>query len=80
VTDLQMKYIYNHVIIPHIDYKAQFVVWSGTQVEKLDAISRHIFKRKVSLPLTTPNSIIHSSMGIWDMVLKISIRSKLNDN
>lgn len=58
-----MKYIYNYVIIPRIDYKAQLIVWSGTQVEKLNAICRYMFKRKVSLPLTTPNSIIHSSMG-----------------
>ncbi|GBC54306.2 ribonuclease H-like domain-containing protein [Rhizophagus irregularis DAOM 181602=DAOM 197198] len=42
ITDLQMKYIYNHVIIPRVDYKAQL---------------------KASLPLTTPNSIIHSLLG-----------------
>ncbi|RGB38228.1 hypothetical protein C1646_755958 [Rhizophagus diaphanus] len=39
ITDLQMKYIYNHVIIPRINYK------------------------KTSLSITTPNSIIHSSIG-----------------
>ncbi|CAB4437826.1 unnamed protein product [Rhizophagus irregularis] len=63
VTDLQMKYIYNHVIIPRLDYKAQLLVWTNSQVEKLNCICRYMFKRKASLPLTIPNSIIHSSMG-----------------
>ncbi|CAB4406684.1 unnamed protein product [Rhizophagus irregularis] len=63
ITDLQMKYIYNHVIIPRIDYKAQLLVWTSSQTEKLNSTCRYMFKRKASLPLTTPNSIIHSSIG-----------------
>ncbi|CAB5338001.1 unnamed protein product [Rhizophagus irregularis] len=63
ITDLQMKYIYNHVIIPHVDYKAQLLVWTNSQTKKLNSTCRYMFKRKASLPLTTPNSIIHSSLG-----------------
>ncbi|PKC58605.1 hypothetical protein RhiirA1_540992 [Rhizophagus irregularis] len=61
--DLQMKYIYNHVIIPRVDYKTQLLVWTNSQTEKLNSTCRYMFKRKASLPLTTPNSIIHSSLG-----------------
>ncbi|PKK56788.1 hypothetical protein RhiirC2_799290 [Rhizophagus irregularis] len=50
-----MKYIYNHVIIPHVDYKAQLLVWTNSQTEKLNSTCRYMFKRKVSLPLMTPN-------------------------
>ncbi|CAB4489587.1 unnamed protein product [Rhizophagus irregularis] len=57
-----MKYIYNHVIIPCVDYKAQLLVWTNSQTEKLNSTCRYIFKRKASLPLTTSNSIIHSSL------------------
>ncbi|CAB5374283.1 unnamed protein product [Rhizophagus irregularis] len=63
ITDLQMKYIYNHVIIPRVDYKVQLLVWTNSQTEKLNSTCRYMFKRKASLPLTTPNSIIHSSLG-----------------
>ncbi|PKC54906.1 hypothetical protein RhiirA1_476465 [Rhizophagus irregularis] len=63
IMDLQMKYVYNHVIIPRIDYKAQLLVWSNIQVEKLNTVCRYVFKRKASLPLTTPNSVIHLTMG-----------------
>ncbi|EXX65111.1 hypothetical protein RirG_136410 [Rhizophagus irregularis DAOM 197198w] len=63
ITDLQMKYIYNHVIIPRVDYKAQLLVWTNSQSEKLNSTCKHMFKRKASLPLTTPNSIIHLSLG-----------------
>ncbi|RGB35634.1 hypothetical protein C1646_742159 [Rhizophagus diaphanus] len=45
------------------EYWAQLLVWSPTQAEKLNVTCRYIFKRKASLPLTIPNSIIHSSMG-----------------
>ncbi|EXX58418.1 hypothetical protein RirG_198160 [Rhizophagus irregularis DAOM 197198w] len=56
ITDLQMKYIYNHVIIPHVDYKAQLLVWTNSQTKKLNSTCRYMFKRKASLPLTTPNT------------------------
>ncbi|EXX57945.1 hypothetical protein RirG_202450 [Rhizophagus irregularis DAOM 197198w] len=62
ITDLQMKYIYNHVIILCVDYKAQLLVWTNSQTEKLNSTCRYMFKRKASLPLTTSNSIIHSSL------------------
>ena len=62
ITDLQMKYVYNHVIILHIDYKAQLLVWSNSQAEKLNAVCRYMFKRKASLSLTIPNSMIHSTI------------------
>ncbi|CAB5293905.1 unnamed protein product [Rhizophagus irregularis] len=63
ITDLQMKYIYNHVIISRVDYKAQLLVWTNFQTEKLNSTCRYMFKKKASLPLTTSNSIIHSSLG-----------------
>ncbi|PKC51917.1 hypothetical protein RhiirA1_482676 [Rhizophagus irregularis] len=42
---------------------AQLLVWTNSQTEKLNSTCRYMFKRKASLPLTTPNSIIHLSLG-----------------
>ncbi|CAB4443903.1 unnamed protein product [Rhizophagus irregularis] len=63
VTDLQMKYIYNHVIIPRIEYKSQLTIWNHNQIEQLNKLSRSMFKQKTSLVATIPNSVIHSSLG-----------------
>ncbi|PKK61788.1 hypothetical protein RhiirC2_718175 [Rhizophagus irregularis] len=63
VTDLQMKYIYNHVIIPRIEYKSQLTIWNHNQIEQLNKLCRSMFKQKTSLVATIPNSVIHSSLG-----------------
>ncbi|CAB4496378.1 unnamed protein product [Rhizophagus irregularis] len=41
----------------------RILVWTNSQSEKLNSTCKHMFKRKASLPLTTPNSIIHLSLG-----------------
>uniref|UniRef100_U9TKT2 Uncharacterized protein n=1 Tax=Rhizophagus irregularis (strain DAOM 181602 / DAOM 197198 / MUCL 43194) TaxID=747089 RepID=U9TKT2_RHIID len=58
-----MKYIYNHVIIPRIEYKSQLTIWNHNQIEQLNKLCRSMFKQKTSLVATIPNSVIHSSLG-----------------
>jgi hypothetical protein len=33
VTDLQMRYIYNHIIILRIEYKSQLTIWKDNQID-----------------------------------------------
>jgi hypothetical protein len=62
LTDMQLKYVYNHVIIPRIDYRSQLTIWKEHQIKKLNILARKMFKQKCALSRTTMNSIIESEL------------------
>ncbi|CAB5372051.1 unnamed protein product [Rhizophagus irregularis] len=63
VTSKQLKYIFNHVILPRIDYKAQLNIWNKVQCDQINRIGRAMFKKKCAVVSTMPNCLIYSSFG-----------------
>ncbi|CAG8747827.1 22818_t:CDS:2, partial [Rhizophagus irregularis] len=59
LTDKQMVYIFNVLIIPRIEYRAQLIILSEQECNKFMAKFRILFKHKLKFMKTTPNLIIH---------------------
>ncbi|GBB87211.1 hypothetical protein RclHR1_13650005 [Rhizophagus clarus] len=62
LTDKMMRYIYNAVIIPSIEYKSQHTILNNKQVAALNILAYTLFKKKTNLVMTIPNCMIHSSL------------------
>ncbi|GES85393.1 hypothetical protein GLOIN_2v1471201 [Rhizophagus clarus] len=63
LTDKMMRYIYNTVIIPSIEYKSQHIILNDKQVLTCNTLACTLFKKKTNLVMTIPNCMIHSSLG-----------------
>ncbi|GBB90433.1 hypothetical protein RclHR1_01740010 [Rhizophagus clarus] len=63
LTNKMMRYIYNAVIIPSIEYKSQYIILNDNQVAIFNTLARTLFKKKTNLVMTIPNCMIHSSLG-----------------
>ncbi|CAB5374662.1 unnamed protein product [Rhizophagus irregularis] len=59
LTDKQMAFIFNVLIIPRIEYRAQLIILSEYECNKIMAKFRILFKHKLKFMKTTPNSIVH---------------------
>ncbi|EXX53868.1 hypothetical protein RirG_239880 [Rhizophagus irregularis DAOM 197198w] len=59
LTDKQMAFIFNVLIIPRIEYRAQLIILSEHECNKIMAKFRILFKHKLKFMKTTPNSIVH---------------------
>src|SRR6185369_7154382 len=86
-TDKQALYIFNNVLIPRIEYRTQICHISQQECDKLTRQCRKIFKNKVGICNTIPNSVIHhmgiyNLKNIWDVQLESQITGlihRLND-
>ncbi|GBB93182.1 hypothetical protein RclHR1_21260003 [Rhizophagus clarus] len=63
LTDNMMRYIYNAVIIPSIEYISQHTILNDKQVAAPNILAHTLFKKKTNLVMTIPNCMIHSSLG-----------------
>ncbi|GET00817.1 RNA-directed DNA polymerase from mobile element jockey-like [Rhizophagus clarus] len=63
LTDKMMRYIYNTVIIPSIEYKSQYTILNDKQVATLNILAHTLFKKKTNLVMAIPNCMIYSSLG-----------------
>jgi hypothetical protein len=57
-----MAYLFNSLILPKIEYRAQAVVFSKNELEKIISPFRKLFKNKLSLASSAPNSIVENSL------------------
>src|SRR6266511_1391930 len=62
VTDKQLLYIFNAVIVPRIEYRAQITFLSEEIYESLTAPYRVLFKHKLNMNRCTPNSMMHNTL------------------
>jgi len=78
LTDKQLKYIFNMVLIPRIEYRSQLVVFSSKECHALFSQVRIFLKHKLKYPKSTPNSILNSKLtnGFNDFVANM-IHSKI---
>ncbi|KAF9971478.1 hypothetical protein BGZ75_001847, partial [Mortierella antarctica] len=88
VTDRQVVYIVNNVLLPRIAYKISIQVLSKTWLGKLTGRYMKLCKSKCKLPSTTPNSIQHHHrLGAIRSLVDVqaeeqisSLHNRLNDD
>jgi ribonuclease HI len=59
LTDKQMIYVYNSVIIPRIEYRTQLTHITNKELRNISSIFLTAFKHKINLSKTTPNSLLN---------------------
>jgi exonuclease III len=62
ITDKHMMYLFNVLIIPKIEYRAQVRNFTAEQNDKLLRPFRRVFKNKLKFAITAPNSIVENSL------------------
>jgi ribonuclease HI len=62
VTDKQLLYIFNAVIVPRLEYRSQLTFISEAKYESLTAPFRVLFKHKMRMNKNTPNSMLHNNL------------------
>src|ERR1044071_2020837 len=58
ITDKQMLYIFNTVIVPRLEYKSQLTFISEAKLHSLTAPFRILFKHKLSMNKCSPNAFL----------------------
>jgi hypothetical protein len=71
VTDKHMEYILNKVLIPRIEYRTQHCSLGWLKCNELSSQIRSLFRRKINIVGTIPNSVIHHKAiykikSIWE--------------
>ena len=62
LTDKQLRYLNNMVLIPHIEYRSKLIVLSEKDCDLLYHPMRILIKCKLRLRNSTPNATIHSKL------------------
>ena len=58
LTDLQLLYIHNKVLIPRLEYRTQVTVLSKIQCQSIVTPLVKLFKHKLQMSNTAPNTIL----------------------
>ena len=58
LTDLQLLYIYNKVLIPQLEYRTQMTILTKDNCDAIFSIFIQLFKAKLNLARSTPNAIL----------------------
>ena len=58
LTDLQVLYIHNKVLIPQLEYRTQVTVLSKVQCQSIVFPLVKLFKHKLQMSSTAPNAIL----------------------
>ena len=58
LTDLQLLYIYNKVLIPQLEYRTQMTILSKANCDAISSVFIQLFKTKLTLARSTPNAIL----------------------
>jgi hypothetical protein len=62
LTDKHLMYLFNSLILPKIEYRAQLVVFTEEELEKLMSPFRRLFKNKLKFASSAPNVIVENSL------------------
>ncbi len=62
VTDKQLLYVFNAVIIPRLEYRSQLIFLSEDLCSTLMAPFRKLFKHKLNLNQYIPNAILSTNL------------------
>src|SRR2546421_5814407 len=69
LTDKQLLYVYNMVIVPRLEYRSQLTIFSQSEWDGISASFRTIFKNKLRLSRSAPNALLanHAIYNFRDM-------------
>ncbi|PKK56318.1 hypothetical protein RhiirC2_872056 [Rhizophagus irregularis] len=62
ITDKHIKYIFNHVIIPRIEYRSQVTIFTDKETNQMMVPIRRLFKNKLKFSKSAPNTILESNL------------------
>ena len=62
LTDKQILYMFNRVLMPRLEYRLQLTILSRQECKILNSICRKTFKNKIGLSSTAPNSITSNQL------------------
>src|SRR5436305_6708517 len=62
ITDKQLLYLWNMVIIPKLEYRLQIMTLDLDQCTKIVFPFQKFFKNKLNLTTTTPNTILENML------------------
>jgi ribonuclease HI len=62
VTDKQLLYLWNMVIIPYIEYRTQITFLDKNECDSIASIFRKFFKHKLRLSITAPNALLENRL------------------
>ena len=82
ITNKQLLYIYNMVIIPKLEYLTQIIYITEKKYDMIMALFRMVFKHKLSFSTTAPNSImdnqnIYNFRNLYDLQIQSKITNFL---
>jgi exonuclease III/ribonuclease HI len=60
ITDKQLLYLWNMVVIPRIEYRTQITYLGFEDCNKITSFFRKFFKHKLNLSLTAPNALMEN--------------------
>ncbi|RHZ45763.1 hypothetical protein Glove_655g2 [Diversispora epigaea] len=87
ITDKQVIYIFNAVVIPMLEYSLNDMTLSEKECLKITTKFISMIKNKALLPITAPNALIHAKEAydvchLWDRQLQMqsnNLFNRLND-
>jgi hypothetical protein len=62
ITDKHIKYIFNHIIIPRIEYRTQVTIFTENETNQMMVPIRKLFKNKLKFSKSAPNTILESNL------------------
>ncbi|CAJ0827291.1 5476_t:CDS:2, partial [Entrophospora sp. SA101] len=87
LTDKQLIYIFNKIIIPRIEYRAQLTIFTKDEASNFMAIFRKFFKNKLHINSKAPNVImqcnnIYNVIDLYDLQQRCQLNNlniQIND-
>ncbi|PKY32287.1 hypothetical protein RhiirB3_450369 [Rhizophagus irregularis] len=80
LTDKQVLYIYNSLIIPRIEYRSQITIFNKSESTSVIAPFRKIFKHKLHLALFIPNAILNNNfIYTFRDLYELQLQSKISN-
>ena len=80
ITDKQLLYIYNTVIIPRIEYRTQLTFLTKKECDNISSPFRQLFKHKIHLSTSAPNAIINNRMIYnYRNLYEVQLQSKITN-
>src|SRR5581483_1563137 len=88
ITDKQLLYLYNMVILPKIEYRTQLTYLSQFDCDSIIVPFRKVFKHRLHMAISMPNAILDNHLiyrfrNLWDVQNQSKITNftiQLNDN
>src|SRR5215213_437953 len=62
ITDKQLLYLWNMVVIPRLEYRSQITVLNQQQCNRIVSPFRRFFKNKLNMAITAPNAILENTL------------------